>query len=324
MVKSMKCKSRKIKTRRRSRHGGMENVSVFNTNLCYNDIDNIRNRVYECRNSGLTKFPNDIPRETRIINLYGNKITKIPNSIRKFTHLRELNLNYNELTSVPPEIGKLSKLKILKLTKNNLTSIPPEIGNLTKLKTLELSSNKLTTIPPEIGNLSNLEELRLDNNQLTSIPDEIIKLDALKHLTIWKNPNLETIPRSIINLRRLNSNEGLIEFGNNKTDYKWLHDDIVNTYRTQLGKYPRPMPNQQWKTLINTQEFAKEQVPNSEPLIHEGLPISVDTHIMSFLQPEQQQAIMKSREQTKKNRNINTGGRKTRKNIIKNSIRRVH
>ncbi len=157
--------------------------------------------------------------------------------------------------------------------------------------------------------VNNLEELRLDNNRLTIIPDEISKLHALKYLTIWNNTDLETIPRSITNLIRLNSKEGVIEFGHRNTKYKWIHDDVANTYKTQLGKYPRPMPNQQWKTLMNTYNFAKQQVPGSTPLIHSALPPDTDIKIMSFLEPDQQKAIMEYR-----NRTSNKGGkRKTRK-----------
>jgi len=82
-----------------------------------------------------------------------------------------LNLGGNQLTTLPDSIGNLTNLNTLNLGGNKY-----------------LGGNQLTTLPKSIGNLNNLNELYLENNQLTTLPDSIENLTNLTHLYLNDNP----------------------------------------------------------------------------------------------------------------------------------------
>ena len=108
-----------------------------------------------------------------------------------------IDLEGNRLNSIPESIFKLKKLKELKLSQNHLESVPRQIGNLKNLMYLGLAGNKLTSIPKEIGKLKKLDVLFLGFNKLTSLPDEIGRLPNLTSIYIHSNPNLRIIPKSL-------------------------------------------------------------------------------------------------------------------------------
>ena len=270
----------------------------------------------------LNKFPDNIPRDTKILLLHNKNITEIPDSIGqltnlesfmisdnkinkispeigKLTKLRGLNLGNNELTEIPSEIGNLTNLEELFLNKNKLTSLPPEIGKLSKLELLILNDNEFTELPPEVTNLTNLEELYLKTNNLKTLPTGMDKLVNLKELYVNNNPQLETLPVELTKLPKLKT---VISIGNN---YEWLDDAIVKKFRKNLEKIPGPIPNQYWNTKMNTQEFNKQN-DDANPFISEKLNKDVASEIFSFLPSQQQKELIKSR-------NINKGGRKTRR-----------
>ncbi len=172
------------------------------------------------------------------------------------------------------------------MNKNKLTSLPPEIGKLSKLELLILNDNEFTELPPEVTNLTNLEELYLKTNNLKTLPTGMDKLVNLKELYVNNNPQLETLPVELTKLPKLKT---VISIGNN---YEWLDDAIVKKFRKNLEKIPGPIPNQYWNT--------------ANPFISEKLNKDVASEIFSFLPSQQQKELIKSR-------NINKGGRKTRR-----------
>lgn len=275
----------------------------------------------------LNKFPDNIPRDTKILLLHNKNITEIPDSIGQLTNLESFMINDNKINKISPEIGKLTKLRGLNLGNNALTEIPPEIGNLTNLEELYLNKNKLTSLPPEIGNLSNLELFILNNNEFTELPPEVTnltnleelylktnnlktlphgmdKLVNLKGLYLNNNPELETLPVELTKLPKLKT---LISVGNN---YEWLDDAVVNKFGNKL---PGPIPNQDWNTKMNILEFNKQNDAN--PFISEKLDTDSASQIFSFLPLQQQKELIKSR-------NINKGGRKTRRRKSRKSSRK--
>ncbi len=311
-----------------------------------------------------------IPKETRLLFLTGNNISEIPDSIGELTNLVMIAMGKNRINKISPEIGKLTKLRKISLEHNKLESLPPEIGLLTnleelilggnnklltlpseignlinlkkldlnhdnqktllpeiglltKLEELDLTHNNLTTLPPEIGNLINLKILNLNFNSLTSLPPEIGELTNLEKIDLKYN-RLTTIPLELTKLPKLTS----VNLDNN--NYKWLDDNVVGKFNSSLGKYPRPMPNQIWKSDMGARDYYKQTNDVTEPLVNPKLNKDVSTHIFSFFHPQEQNIIFKHLEskkrekgeiveerQTKKNRNINTGGRR------KKSRRRV-
>jgi Leucine-rich repeat (LRR) protein len=93
-----------------------------------------------------------------------------------------LDLYGNNLTSLPESIQSLSNLKELNLTNNNLTSLPESIQSLSKLQSLFLANNKLISLPESIGGLYNLQELYVYNNKLTNLPESIKSFTKIKQL----------------------------------------------------------------------------------------------------------------------------------------------
>ncbi len=279
----------------------------------------------------LNKFPDNIPKETKVLLLQDKKITEIPDSIGeltnletfmignnkinkispkigKLTKLRGLDLGINNLTSIPPEIGKLTNLVELSLDNNQLTSIPSKIGKLSKLETLNLGDNKLTELPPEITNLRKLENLLLDRNNLKILPNGMDRLVELSSLDVNENPDLETLPVELTKLPKLKM---IGSCGNN---YEWLDDVIINKFRGKLGNYYGPIPNQECNTNRNIREF-HNQNDDETPFISGKLNKDVASKIFSFLPSVQQKELIKSR-------NINKGGRKTRRKSSRKSKRR--
>lgn len=99
--------------------------------------------------------------DTKILDLSGQGLTALPDSVLSRTDVTHLNLSNNQLTSLPAEIGKLTNLKSLNVENNRLISLPPEIGQLTNLEEADFGNNRLENLPVELGNLTQLKTLNL-------------------------------------------------------------------------------------------------------------------------------------------------------------------
>ena len=106
-----------------------------------------------------------------------------------------LDLSGQHLKNLPESIGNLKKLQILDLNENELSYLPKSIKNLEKLRGLNLSNNNFEKLPKLIGSFEWLIVLRLYDNKLKSLPESIVNL-KLKHLDIRKNP-ITALPKSI-------------------------------------------------------------------------------------------------------------------------------
>ena len=84
---------------------------------------------------------------------------------------------------------------------SNLKEIPPELAELTFLTELDLSGISLAKIPDFIGSLSSLKKLSLGDSG-SELPQWLGDFVNLEFLEI-KNDNIETIPASISNLKKL-------------------------------------------------------------------------------------------------------------------------
>ena len=154
-----------------------------------------------------------IPKNThlRALTLQGNRLTRIPMSVRNcanleslwmgnnnltelnvkplggLKHLNDLNFYNAGLTSLPRQIRKLKHVTVLDLYYNNLTQLPKQIGRMKRLEQLAVSNNKLTALPPQLARLKQLRVLFIHHNELSELPDSFANLPALNTLDLSYN-----------------------------------------------------------------------------------------------------------------------------------------
>ena len=110
------------------------------------------------------------------LDLSGQQLTTIPDSILSRTDITALNVSNNQLTNLPSSISKLTNLEVLNVENNRLVSFPPEISQLTKLREIHANNNRITSLPTELGNMTWLQSLDISGNNISS--SEINKLKA--------------------------------------------------------------------------------------------------------------------------------------------------
>lgn len=136
------------------------------------------------------------------LDLRRNKITVVPNRIRKFKSLQSLSFNSNPIKKVKPGLGKLNQLVYLSFYGAMLKEIPKPVYKLSNLQTIDLFHNQIEFLSPDIRNLRKLEVLYLANNKLYRLPDEIGELKNLEEVYIYNN-RMDTLPASMDKLDRL-------------------------------------------------------------------------------------------------------------------------
>lgn len=140
------------------------------------------------------------------LNIQGNKITRIPRTIRHNRRLESLWVGNNKLTGVDIKtLKKLRRLNDLNLYNAGLTSVPKGIGRLKHVKVLDLYYNKLTELPRQLGRLKRLEQLAISYNELSTLPASLSKLRRLQQLFAHHN-RISQLPdhfERLINLRVL-------------------------------------------------------------------------------------------------------------------------
>jgi internalin A len=137
------------------------------------------------------------------LNLRGLALTRLPESLRKLTHLTHLDISVNQLRSLPESLFHLTRLQRLNVSENpRLTSLPEWVGRLTQLETLHSDSAGLESVPESLAQLTNLKTLNLFNNQLAALPESIGRLTQLQILDVGRNL-IGSLPEGIANLAGL-------------------------------------------------------------------------------------------------------------------------
>ncbi|RWR79791.1 putative disease resistance protein RGA1 [Cinnamomum micranthum f. kanehirae] len=97
-------------------------------------------------------------RHIRILNLSGNHITELPESIGNLLQLRYLDLSGTKLERLPKSTTRLYNLQTLMLDHcYKLVELPSDFGNLVNLRHLSLAECSVS-IPPRIGRLTSLQK----------------------------------------------------------------------------------------------------------------------------------------------------------------------
>ncbi|WP_080056475.1 leucine-rich repeat domain-containing protein [Spirosoma aerolatum] len=142
----------------------------------------------------------------RSLNIQGNKLTKIPESIRQNRRLESLWLGYNKLTTITDAdvktLRRMRKLSDLNLYSVGLSQLPTSIGRLKRVKVLDLYYNKFIELPPQIGKMKRLEQLAVAHNELRNLPVTLTKLRHLQVLYAHHN-HLSQLPDEFSRLHSL-------------------------------------------------------------------------------------------------------------------------
>ena len=96
--------------------------------------------------NNLSEFPLALCQLTRVdfVDLSGNKIKEIPNGIDVISAV-EINLNGNQISVIPESVSKCRRLKVLRLEENciELMGVPPVVLKDSKVSLLCLEGNPL-------------------------------------------------------------------------------------------------------------------------------------------------------------------------------------
>ena len=101
----------------------------------------------------------------RLLDLYGNRLTRVPHLALMCRRLERLHLYDNALTELPPQLGQLTALRVLDVGRNCLTSLPAALFDVTTLTTLDVRDNQLRAVAwRDLRRLVRLDNLFLRGN----------------------------------------------------------------------------------------------------------------------------------------------------------------
>lgn len=117
--------------------------------------------LLELRNCGLTEIPAEIFEMSYLTSLdfsnddfceekHKNRIKEIPSDIKKLNNLYRINLSGNSVSTVSESLTSIRTLELLNLRNNRLIDFSAKIANMPSLKQLMLDGNPFEMIPPEI------------------------------------------------------------------------------------------------------------------------------------------------------------------------------
>ncbi|KAM0044592.1 putative leucine-rich repeat domain superfamily [Helianthus debilis subsp. tardiflorus] len=160
-------------------------------------------------NNELSIVPDEFFRgmkELKVLDMRGNKISSLRQSLMQLTMLRLLDLSGNRSLCEISLLGGLSCLEILKLRRTGIINIPEEIGQLTNLRLLDVyyCTDLSYVTPGVISKLIRLEELYV---WLFKEEGNCNFLMELSELTLLKILHL-----GVCELRYIPKIETLIEF----------------------------------------------------------------------------------------------------------------
>ncbi|KAI8927847.1 hypothetical protein BC831DRAFT_450711 [Entophlyctis helioformis] len=105
-------------------------------------------------------FPN-----LKILDLSGNRISVMPETLAELPSLDDLNLSFNQLTALPRRLP-FPRLTILMASDNRLVAIDAQSLRecVPGLQVLDLSNNSIASVPPELALLKSIRSLQLNGN----------------------------------------------------------------------------------------------------------------------------------------------------------------
>ncbi|RXH97872.1 hypothetical protein DVH24_010197 [Malus domestica] len=149
------------------------------------------------------KYLPEMPGNIQYLNLEGNGIEELPDSVWSNENISYLNLDYCHLKKLPSSRCKLKNLKKLYLGFSYKVENLPKIWEpMEQLKSLHLNGIAVTELPSSICKLKYLESLDLQCHKFSKFPEILKPMEHLVSLSL-EDTAVEMLPSSIGNLIRL-------------------------------------------------------------------------------------------------------------------------
>jgi Leucine-rich repeat (LRR) protein len=155
--------------------------------------------------TNLSRVPESINRfsQLKYLGLIGNQLTTLPETISELGSLETLQIDTNQFVELPSSIGSLANLRHLSASRNLVEVIASSIGNLVNLTQLDVMINKISSVSDSLAQLKNLKMLNLGKNELTSLSDKLVSgLSSLEYLFLHNN-QLSVLPEALSELPHL-------------------------------------------------------------------------------------------------------------------------
>ena len=167
--------------------GGKEDnnskIVIWNVLLCHNRL---------ARFSSLWTHKAGLSLQIRSLDLTDNALETIPPFVFELEHLEHLVVCRNKLTTLPQQIRRLQNLKVLNLSFNKVSEIDLGIfESLSRLKVVLLDENNLVQLPDDFGHLRDLECFSAQNNRLRGMPESAIYMKKVSSLNLEGNPLMQ-------------------------------------------------------------------------------------------------------------------------------------
>ncbi|XP_077218132.1 disease resistance protein RGA2-like isoform X2 [Tasmannia lanceolata] len=196
----------------------------------------------------------------RALDLSGNEIERLPDSLGSLKHLRYLNLSATALHELPETVSNLCLLQTLKLNEcHRLEKLPQGIGKMISVRHLEIEGTiNLHFLPHGIGKLSSLrtiskfivgnesgckiEELK-DLNliqgklNITNLRS-VLSADESSKAELEKKQHLHVLILNCIDDRRRNLVMGRDEMGRMESVFEALRPPHTNLKELQILDFP--------------------------------------------------------------------------------------
>ncbi|XP_077482122.1 leucine-rich repeat-containing protein 20 [Stigmatopora argus] len=97
---------------------------------------------------GIFKVLSSVSENIRVITLADNEMKAISSKFfSTFTQLRELDLRGNVLSKLPESLEEMRHLTSINLANNNFSTFPEKLTQITTLEQINLEGNRITEIP---------------------------------------------------------------------------------------------------------------------------------------------------------------------------------
>ncbi|MGM3387723.1 leucine-rich repeat-containing serine/threonine-protein kinase [Stutzerimonas stutzeri] len=143
----------------------------------------------------------DLADTLEVLNLSGNRLSRLPDDLPRLHRLRILFCSNNAFTEVPSVLGQCPRLEMIGFKANRIRVLPAEALPLS-LRWLILTDNELEALPAEIGQCSRLQKLMLAGNRLSALPETLSRCEHLELLRIAAN-RLNGLPDWLLAMPRL-------------------------------------------------------------------------------------------------------------------------